>query len=97
VKIYVTESAYSDLEAIEKYYSDEGVPHVGKQFVANIIEHIQTLAQNPEIGRQVPEFGEKRIRELIHPPFRIVYMKEQSSMHVVRVWRSERLLRLPED
>ena len=79
------------------WQADEGVPHVGKQFVANIIEHIQTLAQNPEIGRQVPEFGEKRIRELIHPPFRIVYMKEQSSMHVVRVWRSERLLRLPED
>jgi plasmid stabilization system protein ParE len=97
VKIYVTESAYSDLEAIEKYYSDEGVPHVGKQFIANIIEHIQTLAQNPEIGRQVPEFEEKRIRELIHPPFRIVYMKEQSSIHVVRVWRSERLLKLPED
>ena len=97
MKIYVTESAYSDLEAIKEYYADESVPHVGKQFVANIIEHIQTLAQNPEIGRQVPEFGEKRIRELIHPPFRIVYMKEQSSIHVVRVWRSERLLKLPEN
>ncbi len=97
MRICVAESAYSDLEAIKEYYSDEGVPHVDKQFIANIIEQIQTLFENPEIGRQVPEFGEKRIRELIHPPFRIVYMKEQSSIHVVRVWRSERLLRLPEN
>ena len=97
MKIYVAESAYSDFEGIKEYYTEEGAPHVGKQFITDIIKHIQTLAENPEIGRLVPEFGEKRIRELIHPPFRIVYLKEQNSIHVVRVWRSERLLRLPEN
>jgi len=42
----------------------------------------------------VPEFNEKNIRELIHPPFRIVYLNEERIIHVIRVWRSERLLNL---
>ena len=97
MKIFVSNSAYSDLASIKKYYKDEGVPHIGKQLVEAIIEHLQILIDNPNIGRVVPEFGEERIRELIHSPFRIVYLREQKSVHVIRVWRSERLLKLPED
>jgi plasmid stabilization system protein ParE len=97
VKIYVANSAYSDLEGIKEYYEDEGVPHVGKEFVKAIIEHVETLVDNPDIGRVVPEFGEERIRELIHSPFRIVYLRERDSVHVIRVWRSERVLKLPDN
>jgi len=97
VKIYVSNSAYSDLESIKEYYEEEGVPNIGKQFISAIIEHIQTLIDNPDIGRVVPEFGEERIRELIHSPFRVVYLRDKKSIHVIRVWRSERLLKLPEN
>ncbi len=94
MKILISDSAFSDLEAIKKYYTNEGVPHVGDEFVFNIITHIETLKENPNIGRKVPEFNEESIRELIHVPFRIVYLKEISYVNVVRVWRSERLLNL---
>lgn len=97
MKIFVSNSAYGDLESIKEYYGEEGVPHIGKQFISAIIEHVQTLVDNPDIGRVVPEFGEERIRELIHSPFRVVYLREQNSIHVIRVWRSERLLKLPEN
>ena len=97
MKIFVSNSAYSDLESIKEYYEEEGVPHIGKQYISAIIEHVQTLLDNPDIGRVVPEFGEERIRELIHSPFRVVYLREQYSIHVIRVWRSERLLKLPEN
>jgi len=97
VKILISKSAFSDFEDIKGYYKDEGVPEVGLKIVTPIIEHIQTLKENPEIGRVVPEFGETKIRELIHPPFRVVYLREQHSIHIVRVWRSERLLELPEE
>jgi toxin ParE1/3/4 len=97
VKIYVSNSAYSDLEGIKEYYEEEGAPHIGKQFISSIIEHVQTLIDNPDIGRVVPEFGEERIRELIHSPFRVVYLREQDSIHVIRVCRSERLLKLPKN
>jgi len=43
----------------------------------------------------VPEFNADDVRELIHKPFRVVYLRESTSIFVVRVWRSERELELP--
>ena len=96
MKVFISNSAVSDLESIKEYYKEEGILHIGEQYVASIIDHIQTLSENPDIGRKVPEFDEGKIRELIHLPFRIVYLREKSSVHIIRVWRSERLLVLPE-
>ena len=92
MKIFISNSAFSDLESIKEYYTEEDVPHIGEQFIVSIINHIQTLNENPDIGRAVPEFDDKKIRELIHPPFRIVYLREKNSVQVIRIWRSERLL-----
>ncbi|TVO74924.1 type II toxin-antitoxin system RelE/ParE family toxin [Sedimenticola selenatireducens] len=97
MKILITKSAFSDFEAIKEYYLEEGVPDIGNEFVVAIIEHIQTLEQHPDIGRPVPEFNNSKIRELIHAPFRVVYLREISTIHVVRIWRSERILVLPDE
>ena len=94
MRISLSESAINDLEDIKDHYKEEGVPHIGINFVSSIIKHIETLPDNPEIGRMVPEFNSPKIRELIHSPFRIVYIKEGERIRVVRVWRSERLLKL---
>lgn len=96
MRIRITESALGDLADINEYYAEEGVPEVGVRLVGEVIAHIERLADHPDIGREVPEFEESSIRELIHPPFRIVYLRREMSCHVVRVWRSERLLRLPD-
>ena len=96
MKVTISGSGFDDLERIKDYYFKEGAAHIGEVFVVSIVEHIETLIDNPDIGRMVPEFGGNKIRELIHPPFRIVYLRESDSVHVVRVWRSERLLILPE-
>ena len=85
------------MESIKEYYESEGVPHIGEQYVVSIIDHIQILSDNPGIGRKVPEFDAEKIRELIHSPFRIVYLREKNSIHIIRVWRSERLLVLSEN
>ena len=94
MKIQFSESAFNDLEKIQEYYGDQGVPHIGINFVAEIIAHVETLLDNPKIGRIVPEFNSEDIRELIHIPFRVVYTIESKKIHIVRVWRSERLLKL---
>ncbi|WP_240537038.1 type II toxin-antitoxin system RelE/ParE family toxin [Marinomonas flavescens] len=64
--------------------------------MAAIIEHIETLSAHPDIGRVVPEFNDELVRELIHSPYRVVYLREMKSIKIIRVWRSERLLKLPE-
>ena len=97
MKLSLSDSALEDLQNIKEYYLELNIPDVGSNFIAALFEHIETLTIHPNIGRVVPEFDEKHIRELIHPPFRIVYLRGQKSIQVVRVWRSERLLRLQED
>ena len=73
------------------------MPQIGQDFVVAIVEHIETLARHPDMGRAVPEFNDDSIRELVHSPFRVVYLRESESIHIIRVWRSERLLKLPEN
>ena len=97
MKVLITNAAFGDLESIAQYYSEEGVPHIGTKFTSEIIDHIQTLKSHPDIGRQVPEFNTPSIRELIHSPFRIVYLREDSVVHIIRVSRSERSLVLPHE
>jgi len=93
--IRFAESALCDLEDIVHGYADQGVPEVGQRFVGEIIAKIESLEVHPDRGRVVPEFGQPFLRELIHPPFRIVYRRDPDRVRVVRVWRSERLLKLP--
>jgi toxin ParE1/3/4 len=95
VVIRFTESALRDLEAVRDWYTEQGVPEVGTRQVAEVFQRVQTLADHPDIGRIVPEFEQPFLRELIHPPFRIVYRRDPQRVRIVRVWRSERLLHLP--
>lgn len=96
IEIRLAQSAVADLEAIRRWYSEQGVPEVGERFIAEIVRRIESLQSYPEMGRIVPEFDQPFLRELIHPPFRIVYRCDPGMVRIVRVWRSERLLRLPE-
>jgi toxin ParE1/3/4 len=95
MKISVSKSAFNDLENIISYYNSQGVPDIGIKFAKAIIKHIEVLSEHPDIGRVVPEFELEHIREIIHKPFRVVYQRDTSSIKVIRVWRSERLLVLP--
>lgn len=97
VAIRFAESAFADMEAIRTWYIEQGVPDIGERFVEEIVGRIEALRDHPEMGRIVPEFEQPFLRELIHPPFRIVYRRDPKHVRIVRIWRSERLLVLPED
>ncbi|MBC3766398.1 type II toxin-antitoxin system RelE/ParE family toxin [Neptunicella marina] len=97
MKLRIAQSALSDLKAIQQYYQEQQVPHIGNDFVAAILQQAEMLQRHPDSGRIVPEFNLDYIRELIHPPFRVVYLRQQSEIVLIRVWRSERLLELPEN
>ena len=90
-------SAVADLEKLKVWYANQGAPGVGERMVAEIVARIEMLADYPAMGRVVPEFDQPFLRELIHPPFRIVYRREPEFVRIVRIWRSERVLALPED
>lgn len=89
------ESAVADLEEIRAWYEELAVPEVGERLLREVISQAERLAEFPESGRIVPEFGIAPMRDIIHPPFRIAYRIDAKRVRVVRVWRSERLLRIP--
>ncbi|MHB1512967.1 MAG: type II toxin-antitoxin system RelE/ParE family toxin [Acidiferrobacter sp.] len=95
IVLSLAESALRDLEDVRIWYMEQGVPEVGVRFVKEILNRIPCLVEHPDMGRVVPEFGQPFLRELIHPPFRIVYRRDPRKVRIVRVWRSERLLHLP--
>ncbi len=95
MKVCLTDSALQDLREIQLHYEEQLVPHVGQRIISEILDRIETLVDHPNIGRVVPEFATDHIRELIHKPFRVVYLRASSSIFIVKVWRSERILELP--
>lgn len=95
VTIRFAESALADLEALRAWYAEQGVPDVGERLLAEIIGSIETLADHPDMGRLVPEFEQPSLRELIRPPFRIVYRRDPKHARIVRVWRGERPFEMP--
>ena len=50
------------------------------------------LEQFPEIGRVVPEEQDENIREIILPPYRIIYrvLAEAQVVAIARVWHGAR-------
>ncbi len=97
MKIRLTQSALSDLEELQTYYKSQHAEEIGIRFVKEIISHIETLKTHPKIGRIVPEFDDESIREIIHKPFRVVYLLKGEMIYVIRVWRGERLLILSDE
>lgn len=95
LKISFADSALVDLEKVLEYYREQQVPHVGEKLVGTIITDIELLGEQPDMGRIVPEFELSYLRELIRSPFRIVYRRDKNKIRIVRVWRCERLLILP--
>jgi addiction module RelE/StbE family toxin len=94
-QISFVESAVSDLEGIQAYYDNEGAAATGRRLTEELVSAIERLADHPKSGRIVPEFNIEYLREIIKPPFRIVYRCDKKKVRIVRIWRSERILTLP--
>ena len=71
--------------------------YIGDDFVAAILKHCGMRQIHLDAGRIVPEFNMDHIRELIHAPFRVVYLRQAKEIVLIRVWRSERQLELTEN
>jgi plasmid stabilization system protein ParE len=67
-----TPQAADDLQAIYDFIARDS-PHYAQLTVEDILAAIDRLARFPLMGRQVPERQRDDLRELIKPPYRIVY------------------------
>ncbi len=92
ISVESSQSAQDDLRDMMAWHALQDVPEVGRRLAAEIIDRVRQLEAFPDSGRVVPEFDTTWLRELEHPPFRIIYRRDESVVTIVRVWRSERLM-----
>jgi len=87
-----TGRARADLAAIQAFISRDSV-HFAAVMVGRIIGATERLADFPESGRRVPEFGRSDLREVILRPYRIVYrLVARDQVHIIAVHHGSRLL-----
>jgi toxin ParE1/3/4 len=94
MKVLLTESALKDLENTLHYYQEQGAAEQGARLAAELLKKSERLAKHPDSGRIVPEFRMPFLREVIVPLFRLVHRRGGHMIWIIRVWRSERLLKL---
>jgi len=90
-KLIWSPSAKFDLKDIADFIAEDR-KSVAQRFVGSIFQTVERLADFPESGRIVPEFGDTAIREIILKPLRIIYRVDTGTrvVEIVRVWHAAR-------
>jgi toxin ParE1/3/4 len=84
-----TPQAVGDLAAIRDFIARDS-PRYAAIVVERIVLAVDILGQFPLSGRIVPERAQDDLRELIRPPYRIVYRVLADRLDIVTVFRSSR-------
>jgi len=90
MKLYWTREALIRLQEIEDYISKDN-PIAATDFVDKLISLAETIVDNPEMGRIVPELSFENIRELLHRNYRIVYLVKKKSVDILTVFEGHQL------
>ena len=90
-KVILTSQAIEDLREIVSFIAQDN-PLRAEEFGVELCEKTRPLAQQPFMGRVVPEFRQTDVRELIYKSYRIVYgVHEQAkAVYVYHFWHGAR-------
>ena len=92
VKITWTKLALNDLDSIYEFIAKDS-ENFAIKVVEKIISRVADLNKLPLLGRVVPEFNDVTVRELIEGNYRIVYRVMKTSLSILRVHHTSRLLK----
>jgi addiction module RelE/StbE family toxin len=95
MKIFWTKEALLRLQEIEEYISRDN-PIGAIEFVDKLITVAETIIDNPQKGRIVPELSLENIRELLYQNYRIVYLVKKNSVDILTVFEGHQLLKKEE-
>lgn len=80
----MNETMLEDLTEIKEYIQKDSAYYANKT-IADIYERVENLKLFPSMGRYVPEFNSKEIRELIYKSYRILYTFNSKNVYILRV------------
>ena len=94
MKLFWTETARNDLEAIRRYIAADN-PTAASRWIDRLRRRVRNALPSPLAGRMVPESMREDIRELVEGNYRIVYQVFEERLVVLTVFEGHRLF--PED
>lgn len=83
-----TPQAEDDLQAIYDFIARDS-EHYAKLVVEKILAAVDTIERFPLIGRHIPERPREDLRELIRPPYRIIYRVGEET-YILTIFRASR-------
>ena len=91
MKIYWSPLAVERLEEIYDYISNDSVS-AAQNLIENIFNKVESLSDNSERGRVVPESNREDVRELFEGEYRIIYKLESKKLFVLTIRNFKQLL-----
>jgi toxin ParE1/3/4 len=90
-QVILSPSARRDLRDIVRYISTDN-PAAAMNFSRLLVSSTKNLGKFPDIGREVPEFGQATLREIIVRSYRVVYRvrDKEKRIEVIRFWHAAR-------
>ena len=91
VKVVWSDAALMDLDDIGNYIAKDSLRYA-QLTVKRLFNSVDILEKNPSIGKELQEFDNEKIRELIRFNYRIVYfLVDEYRIDILTVHRCERL------
>lgn len=84
MKIVWAPLALERVTEIADYIAREN-PAAARRWVIQAFKKVEPLGRFPERGRQVPETHRKDIREILFPPYRIIYRLRARQIAILTV------------
>jgi len=91
MKLFWTETARKDLQAIRRYIAADN-PAAVKKWVGRLRVRAQNTIHSPLAGHKVPELLRDDIRELIEGNYRIVYQVFEDRLVILTVFEGHQLI-----
>jgi addiction module RelE/StbE family toxin len=89
MKVRWTRLALADLASARDRLMEEN-PAAAATMLRALARAIQRLRRHPRMGKIVPERLSLGYREVVLPPYRLVYAVVGSEVHLLRFWHARR-------
>lgn len=91
MKLRWSRRAVADLDAIANYIADDN-PEAARRWIEALRVRARRAAHAPGTGRQVPEYLDPNVREVIHRRYRLIFAVVGRGIVVLHVTEGHRLL-----
>lgn len=91
MKVFWTPLAVERVDGIYDFISNDNVS-AAHNVVEKIFRKVESLIENPERGRKVPELKRENIRELFEGEYRIIYRIDNKRIFILTIRNFKQLL-----